>query len=84
MALLVGLLTLFSMMKIFGLSFWGKQKHTVEQAKTPIVKLLVPIVPLVALTIILGFAAEPMFQYSLEIAEQIMDPSIYIESVLKE
>lgn len=83
-ALLVGLLTLFSMMKIFGFAFWGKQKHTVAQAKIPVGKLLVPIVPLVALTIILGFAAEPMFQYSLEIAEQIMDPSIYIESVLKE
>lgn len=83
-ALLVGLLTLFSMMKIFGLAFWGKQKHTARQAKIPIGKLLVPIVPLVALTIILGFAAEPMFQYSLEIAEQIMDPSIYIESVLEE
>ncbi|RLL47757.1 Na+/H+ antiporter subunit D [Oceanobacillus piezotolerans] len=83
-ALLVGLLTLFSMMKIFSYAFWGKQKHTSEQAKTPIGKLLLPIVPLVALTIILGIAAEPIFQYSLLVSEQIMDPSIYIESVLKE
>jgi multicomponent Na+:H+ antiporter subunit D len=83
-ALLVGLLTLFSMMKIFSYAFWGKQKHTEEQAKRPIGKLLLPIVPLVALTIILGIAAEPIFQYSLQVAEQIMDPSIYIESVLKE
>lgn len=83
-ALLVGLLTLFSMMKIFGLAFWGKQKHTEAQANVRIGKLLAPIAPLVALTIILGFAAEPMFQYSLEVAEQIMDPQIYIDSVLKE
>lgn len=83
-ALLVGLLTLFSMMKIFSYAFWGKPKHTDEQAKRPIGKVLLPIVPLVALTIILGIAAEPIFQYSLQIAEQIMDPSIYIESVLKE
>ncbi|MBP2078119.1 Na+/H+ antiporter subunit D [Oceanobacillus polygoni] len=83
-ALLVGLLTLFSMMKIFSYAFWGKQKHTDEQAKLPIGKLLLPIAPLVALTIILGIAAEPIFQYSLQVAEQIMDPSIYIESVLKE
>lgn len=83
-ALLVGLLTLFSMMKIFSYAFWGKQKHTNEQAKLPIGKLLLPIAPLVALTIILGIAAEPIFQYSLQVAEQIMDPSIYIESVLKE
>ncbi|BAC13950.1 Na+/H+ antiporter subunit D [Oceanobacillus iheyensis] len=83
-ALLVGLLTLFSMMKIFSYAFWGKQKHTEEQANIPIGKLLLPVVPLVALTIILGFAAEPIFTYSLDVAEQIMDPSNYIESVLKE
>lgn len=83
-ALLVGILTLFSMMKIFIYAFWGEQKHTEEQAKVKAGKLLLPIVPLVALTIILGFAAEPIFQYSLQVAEQILDPSIYIESVLKE
>ncbi|GGN56103.1 Na+/H+ antiporter subunit D [Oceanobacillus indicireducens] len=83
-ALLVGLLTLFSMMKIFSYVFWGKQKHTEEQANIKIGKLLAPIAPLVALTIILGLAAEPMFQYSLEVAEQIMDPQIYVDSVLKE
>jgi len=83
-ALLVGILTLFSMMKIFSYAFWGKQKHTNEQAKQPIGKLLLPIAPLVALTIILGLAAEPVFQYSIDVAEQIMDPTIYIESVFKE
>lgn len=83
-ALLVGLLTLFSMMKIFSYAFWGKQKHTEEQAKIPVGKLLLPILPLVALTIILGFAAEPIFTYSMEVAEEIMNPTNYIESVLKE
>lgn len=83
-ALLVGLLTLFSMMKIFSYAFWGKQKHTTEQANISIGKLLLPIAPLVALTIILGIAAEPIFQYSMQVSEQIMDPSIYIQSVLKE
>jgi multicomponent Na+:H+ antiporter subunit D len=83
-ALAVGLLTLFSMMKIFIYAFWGEQKHTEEQANFKVGKLLLPIVPLVALTIVLGFAAEPIFVYSLQVAEQILDPSIYIESVLKE
>ncbi|KHF41940.1 Na+/H+ antiporter subunit D [Halalkalibacter okhensis] len=83
-ALAVGLLTLFSMMKIFIYAFWGEQKHTEEQANIKVGKLLLPIVPLVALTIVLGFAAEPIFVYSLQVAEQILDPSIYIESVLKE
>ena len=83
-ALLVGLLTLFSMIKIFSYAFWGKQQHSKEQSKRSIGAILLPIAPLVMLTIVLGLAAEPLFQYSLQIAEQIMDPSIYIESVLKE
>ncbi|CAG9620984.1 Na+/H+ antiporter subunit D [Sutcliffiella rhizosphaerae] len=83
-ALIVGLLTLFSMMKIFMYAFWGNQKHTEEQAQINIGKLLIPIIPLVALTIGLGFLAEPIFQYSLQIAEQLLDPTIYIDSVLKE
>ncbi|WP_413376683.1 Na+/H+ antiporter subunit D [Alkalihalobacillus sp. 1P02AB] len=83
-ALVVGLLTLFSMMKIFMYAFWGEQKHSEEQAQMKIGKLLIPIIPLVALTIGLGLLAEPIFQYSLQVAEQLLDPTIYIDSVLKE
>ncbi|WP_018923676.1 Na+/H+ antiporter subunit D [Salsuginibacillus kocurii] len=83
-ALIVGLLTLFSMMKIFMYAFWGEQKHTEEQAKIPVRSVLLPIAPLVALTIILGFGAEPIFSYSMEIAEELLEPSVYIQSVLKE
>ncbi|RXI99993.1 Na+/H+ antiporter subunit D [Anaerobacillus alkaliphilus] len=82
-ALVVGLLTLFSMMKIFIYAFWGEQKLTDEEAKKrPVGKLLLPIAPLVLLSIALGLAAEPIFQFSLVVAEQILDPSIYINSVL--
>ncbi|GIO22051.1 Na+/H+ antiporter subunit D [Oceanobacillus sp. J11TS1] len=83
-ALLVGLLTLITMMKIFSHTFWGKQKHSAEQAKISVGKLLLPILPLVALTIILGFGAEPIFNYSMEVAKDILNPTNYIESVLKE
>lgn len=83
-ALLVGLLTLVSIMYVFGIAFWGKQKHSDDEAKQPISKLLLPIAPLVALTIGLGVAAEPMLQYAMHIAEYMLDPSLYIESVLKE
>ncbi|TSB46802.1 Na+/H+ antiporter subunit D [Alkalicoccobacillus porphyridii] len=81
-ALLVGLLTLFSMLKIFIYVFWGKQTHTEEQAKISTWRLLLPIMPLVALSIILGFAAEPIFTYSLEVAEQLLSPDDYINAVL--
>lgn len=84
-SLVVGLLTLFSMMKIFIYAFWGEQKLTDEEAKErKIGKVLLPIIPLVLLSIALGLAAEPIFRFSLTVADQIMDPSIYINSVLKE
>lgn len=83
-ALLAGLLTLISMMKVFSSAFWGEQKHSAEQAKISVGKLLLPILPLVALTIIIGFAAEPVFNYSMEVAQDILNPTNYIESVLKE
>jgi multicomponent Na+:H+ antiporter subunit D len=84
-SLVTGVLTLFSMWKIFMTSFWGEVKFKDPEGKDRKVgKLLIPILPLVALTVILGFAAEPFMQFSLELAEQLMDPSQYINSVLKE
>jgi len=84
-SLVTGVLTLFSMFKIFMTSFWGEVKFPDPEGKDKKVgKLLIPILPLVALTIILGLAAEPFMQFSLELAEQLMDPSEYINSVLKE
>ncbi|OEF96324.1 Na+/H+ antiporter subunit D [Desulfuribacillus alkaliarsenatis] len=82
-SLIVGLLTLFSMMKIFTYVFWGEQKmDDTEARKISTRKVLLPIIPLIFLTIVLGLAAEPIFQYSLAAANQILDPSNYIESVL--
>lgn len=83
-ALLVGLLTLLSMMKIFGYVFWGENKLTDRQYSTSVTNLLIPIAPLVAFSVILGLAAEPIFTYSLHIAEQILEPSNYVDAVLKE
>ncbi|WP_184403542.1 Na+/H+ antiporter subunit D [Geomicrobium halophilum] len=83
-SLFVGLLTLFSMMKIFSHSFWGRQKHSSTQANIKTGGLLITIAPLVVLTIVMGLAAEPIFFYLLDVAHEILDPSIYIESVLGE
>lgn len=84
-SLLVGVLTLFSMMKIFNYAFWGTP--SLDYKKPVDVKLgplLLPIIPLVVLTIAMGLFAEPIFAFSMEVANQLLDPSIYIHSVLKE
>ncbi|SDN44742.1 Na+/H+ antiporter subunit D [Alkalicoccus daliensis] len=84
-ALLVGILTLFSMMKIFIYVFWGApslQKQ--DYAHIKLMPLLMPIIPLIVLTISMGLFAEPIFVFSETVANQLLDPSIYIDSVLGE
>ncbi|AIC94018.1 Na+/H+ antiporter subunit D [Shouchella lehensis] len=84
LSLFVGMLTLFSMIKIFMNVYWGAPQHTKEQAKFSITPTLLAASPLVVLTIILGLFAEPFFAYTEVIAEDLLNPSVYIQSVLKE
>ncbi|KMK77199.1 Na+/H+ antiporter subunit D [Alkalihalobacillus pseudalcaliphilus] len=84
LALFVGLLTLFSMLKIFMNVFWGKQKHSQEQANTSIFSTMAPIFLLLILTVLLGLAAEPFYHYAILMATELLDPSVYIDAVLKE
>lgn len=99
-SLLVGLLTLYSMMKIFSAVFWGEainnddeqeesilsevslNKITVSQVQ--IRPLLLTVAPLIILSVLMGLGAEPIFKYSLGIANQIFDPSNYINAVLQD
>ncbi|ADU29824.1 Na+/H+ antiporter subunit D [Evansella cellulosilytica] len=84
-SLIVGLLTLFSMVKIFMYVFWGSPSLTPEEAKKRKVgKLLLPGIPLVMISFLMGVLAEPLFQLLFATADQMLDPSIYINSVLKE
>ncbi|NCA84893.1 MAG: Na+/H+ antiporter subunit D [Clostridia bacterium] len=82
-ALLVGLFTLFSMVKIWNEGFW--KKHTGNDAsdnkKLP-VAMLVPVAILALITILLGVAAEPVVELCMRAAHQLIDPSSYIEAVL--
>ncbi|MBU9722542.1 MULTISPECIES: Na+/H+ antiporter subunit D [Bacillaceae] len=83
-SLVVGLLTLFSMVKIFMYVFWGSPTITEEQKKTKVGKLLLPAIPLVIISFLMGVMAEPVYLLFEAAANQMLDPSIYINSVLKE
>lgn len=80
-SLIVGLLTLFSMMKIFIYSFWGEEKGIPAQ-RVPYAKMAPPVVALVALSVFLGLNAEWIMGYAMASAEQLMNPEIYINAVL--
>jgi multicomponent Na+:H+ antiporter subunit D len=87
-SLLVGLLTLFSMTKIWNEVFWKNDpdRHGNDMLPSlPLsnkIALVLPIVFLGICTLIIGFSAEPFFQVAAEAADQLLNPSGYIKSVM--
>lgn len=82
--LLSSLLVLYSVMKIFMNGFWGEQVLSKEEEKGSTKGLLFPIAFLLSLSILYGFGIEMVSPYVSQAAETLLDPSIYIEAVLKE
>lgn len=92
-ALVVGLLTLFSMTKIWNEAFWKEQPDPVEeinnnydslQSGESLFPLLLPVIVLATLTVSLGIITEPIFNLATQAAEQLLNPTEYIQAVLKE
>lgn len=91
--LAVGIMTLFSMTKIWAEAFWKKQPenefdeekqepHT--DYKSPVRKLLAPVFILGAMTVIIGLSVEPLYQVAQKSAKQLKAPEGYINTVLPE
>ena len=81
-ALGVGLLTLYSMTKIWQGAFWAPaptERAAGESASWP---LVVPAVVLAGLTVVLGLASEPFIALANAAAAELMNPNLYIEAVL--
>jgi multicomponent Na+:H+ antiporter subunit D len=81
-ALVVSLLTLFSMTKIWAEAFWKAPPEAVPSEPRLGRALVGPILGLAALTVAIGLGAGPVLELSLRASEQLMEPSIYIEAVL--
>jgi len=84
-ALVVGLLTVFSMVKIWSEAFWKKapqQNNVVVLSASTTGLYYVPITVLTSLSLMIGLAAEPFYQFSVEAAEQLLNPTDYIKAVL--
>ncbi|MEM1059129.1 MAG: Na+/H+ antiporter subunit D [Verrucomicrobiota bacterium] len=88
-ALGVGLMTLFSMTKIWGEVFWKPQPesgvpgHVAGKTNPPVPGLMyVPIVFLTGLIILYGVFAEPLLDIALRSAEQLLEPDAYIHAVM--
>ncbi len=87
-ALFVGLLTIFSMMKIWSEGFWKNRpvedtpfKDVASTGRLD-VWTLAPIAFLAALSVLMGLFAGPVFDVMVRAGEQLMHPAAYINAVL--
>ncbi|MCG8668516.1 MAG: Na+/H+ antiporter subunit D [Pseudomonadales bacterium] len=84
-ALLVGLLTLYSMIKIWGEVFWKKadaelKEEVINKSMSP--WMLLPVIMLAAMTVSIGVWGEPLLQIAELAADQLLNRSGYIDAVL--
>ena len=86
-ALLVGLLTLYSMTKIWNEVFWKDAPEESQIGKNSKIKfelrIFVPVILLAAVTVTIGFYAEPFFKIAQQASDQLLNPQLYIEAVLE-
>jgi multicomponent Na+:H+ antiporter subunit D len=83
--LLVGLLTLFSMIKIWAEVFWKPAPETnppVDLKAKLSAWMLTPVVMLAALTVAIGLYGESLYQLAEVAASQLLNPQGYIDAVL--
>ncbi|MCG6112523.1 MAG: Na+/H+ antiporter subunit D [Paracoccus sp.] len=86
-ALGVGLLTIFSMTKIWGSAFWPAHPDGIKPRLSDLptfdrVALMLPIIALAALTCLIGLFPEPFVQFAERSANQLLDPTDYVTTVL--
>lgn len=85
-ALVVSLLTLFSMTKIWAEVFWKNHPETTPEPM-PLspgerLQMFLPIVALAAITVVIGLMAEPVFILASRAANQLLSPVEYVTAVL--
>ena len=83
-ALIVGVLTLYSMTKIWSEVFWKKEKSPLLSRPLIPFSMWIPVILMALATIGIGLFAGTLVQLSEIAAEQLMNPSHYIEAVLWE
>ncbi|MCG8528964.1 MAG: hypothetical protein MI748_21485 [Opitutales bacterium] len=83
-AVLVGILTLYSMVKIWAEVFWKAKEDSgpsIQSQKTHLTQYVASII-LALSTLWISFHPQPLFDFSNQAAKQLSEPSKYIETVL--
>ena len=82
-ALAVGLMTVYSMVKIGIEAFWKPQPPTsMPMARSLSAWKLIPVGALALITLLIGLGAEPMYRLAVVAAQELMAPQAYVRAVL--
>lgn len=81
-ALGVGLLTLFSMTKIWNEVFWKNPPEPISAHSFSLAGWMLPVIVLASITVSVGVLAGPIFDLTMRTAEQLMNQEIYVSAVL--
>ncbi|MCK8517102.1 Na+/H+ antiporter subunit D [Methylonatrum kenyense] len=90
-ALAVGLMTLYSMVKIWAEAFWKAQpeEHAERAAaferaidKKNLTLMMLPVIVLALLPAAIGIGAQPVIEIARVAADQLLDSTAYVEAVL--
>ena len=84
-ALAVGLMTIYSMTKIWAEAFWKDHPDGRDPVLAKLAHrnaLLIPVAALAILTMVIGLMPEPFVIFAERAADQLLDPSAYISTVL--
>jgi multicomponent Na+:H+ antiporter subunit D len=84
-ALAVGLMTIYSMTKIWAEAFWKPHPDGIAPELSTLPRKaaqIIPVAGLAGLTIIIGLNPEPFVTFAERAAAQLLDPTDYIRTVL--
>lgn len=86
-ALIVGLLTIYSMTKIWTQAFWrprpsGNAAAAAAISRCDLLLLSLPIAGMAALTLVIGIWVQPFLTLATDAAAELLDPGRYVAAVL--
>jgi multicomponent Na+:H+ antiporter subunit D len=81
-ALVVGLLTIYSMTKIWQAAFWSPVPEGRRLGPLPSRTLLAPVAVLASITVIIGLWSGPFLALAEASAAELLDPAGYVRAVL--
>ena len=78
------LMVLLSVIRIFIYAFWGEPVELPTTNRRTYRKMMIPAVALVMLSVLYGVGTEWLIPYMTDASDVLLQPSIYIDAVLKE